>query len=343
MSEQDQHVKPGGMGLQAGRDIVVQGVSPEQMTEIMVAIAKTAATFAKEALEIADARMSGFREEVLKMFSEKGKGDPEAFKDPDFQYLLGDAQEAVARSGDKAVRDTLVDIIALRSLEKGRTRLSITLGEAATIAAKLTENEFATLTLTYLVRYTIDRGIANLPALGSYIQNKLMPFARLVSREQSSFWHLQAQSCANVEMGQVDLMHVLRKQYGGVLGDGFTREQLESHLPDGKKHALDPFIIPCINDPSKLQPNALNFETLKKEAAGSGLTEPELENVWRLFENAMREPRLTEVAPDTPLLLELWKSTPLKNLALTSVGIAIAHANAARVIGFDAPINIWIK
>src|SRR5438034_11184249 len=34
--------------------------------------------------------------------------------------------------------------------------------------------------------------------------------ARIMSSENSSFWHLQAQSCGSIEMGQVDLAGVLR-------------------------------------------------------------------------------------------------------------------------------------
>lgn len=315
------------------------------MTEIMVAIAKTTSIFAREALETADARINEFRQEILKRFTEKGKANPEAFKDPDFQYLLGDAQEAVARAGDDAVRDTLVDIIAQRSLEKGRTRLAITLSEAATIAAKLTANEFATLSLSYLVRYTIHHAVTSPPALANYVEQMLLPLARDVAREQSSFWHLQAQSCANIEMGQVDLASVFRQQYGGVLGDGFTREQLESHLPEGKKSALDPFVIPCLNDPSRLQPAAINLNVFKTKAVPSGLNEGELTNVWGLFENTIPDisERLSRMAPGSPLLFDIWANTPLKNLTLTSVGIAIAHANARRVTGLEAPLNIWIK
>ena len=76
-----------------------------------------------EANELVEKRLASFREEVLKEFSPAGKGRPEAFREPDFQYLLGDAQIAYARSGDEAVRDTLVDIISRRSLETERNRI----------------------------------------------------------------------------------------------------------------------------------------------------------------------------------------------------------------------------
>jgi len=172
-----------------------------------------------------------------------------------------------------------------------------------------------------------------------------MPFARNMTREQSSFWHLQAQACVNIEMGELDFFEAIKQNYGGVLGEGFTREQLENQLPDGKKDALDQWTIPCLTDQSKLQPAAINFDVFKERAAPSNLTDEQLRNVWNLFEGTMTDPagRISQVAPDAPLLFDIWSSTPLKNLSLTSVGIAIAHANATRLIGFDAPLEVWIK
>jgi hypothetical protein len=345
MTRQDQSVETGGMALQAGRDVVVhKGMSPEQMTEIMMAIAKQLSIYHAEAQQTAEKRFASFQGELLKCFADQRKANPDAFRDPDFQYLIGDAQEAFARSGDEAVRDTLIDIIARRSLEKSRNRLSITLNEAATRATNLTENEFAALSLIYLVRYTVDHKVRTLPLLCDHLRTQLLPLARNVSAENSSFWHMQAQACGSIEMGHVDMIANFRSKYGGVLGDGFSRQQLEDHLPDGKKNALDNFVIPSLNEPTKLQPNAIRFEVWKEATAATGLSENELRNVWNVFENTI-DPfkRITELDPELAEIFNVWRSTAVKQFSLTSIGIAIGHANAARVVGFDAPLNVWIK
>jgi hypothetical protein len=347
MSRQDQTVESEGIAVQAGRDVVVhQGMSPQQMSEIMVAIAKQLSIYHDEARQIADQRFASFQEELLKRFTDPKQANPDAFRDPDFQYLIGDAQEAFARSGDEAVRDTLIDIIARRSLEKTRNRLAITLNDAATKAANLTENEFAALSLSYLVRYTVNNGVNTFSAFCDYLKSHLQPFVRNISPEQSSFWHMQAQACGSIEIGEVDLVVALRGRYTGVLGDGFARQQLEDHLPDGKKTALDNFIIPCINDASKLQPSAIRFDVWKEIALpSSGLSEQELQNVWNLFESTIPDlvKRTTDAVPELAELFNIWKATPLKQFSLTSVGIAIGHANAARVIGLTASLDVWIK
>src|SRR6267378_6942313 len=143
MMRQDQSVDAGGAAIQAGRDVVVHsGITAEQMTQIMVAVGKQLAIFTDEARKITDERINAFQRSVLARFAKPGQANPDAFKDPDFQYVLADAQEAVARSGDEAVRETLVDIVARRSMEKDRNRLALTLNHAAKVAADLTENEF---------------------------------------------------------------------------------------------------------------------------------------------------------------------------------------------------------
>jgi hypothetical protein len=98
-----------------------------------------------------------------------------------------------------------------------------------------------------------------------------------------------------------------------------------------------------------LQPSAINREVFRNVAAGTGLTAEQLDNVWNLFENTML-PSDSELisllaphVPDIEILFDLWHNTPLKNLKLNSVGIAIGHANAVRVTGFDAPLSVWIK
>ena len=47
--------------------------------------------------------------------------------------------------------------------------------------------------------------------------------------------------------------------------------------------------------------------------------------------------------PEIRRLDQLWHSTPLKNLSLTTVGIAIGHANLARLSGFKSDLSIWIQ
>jgi hypothetical protein len=259
--------------------------------------------------------------------------------------MLGDAQKAAARSDDAAIRETLVDIVARRSMETARTRLALTLNDAAIRAANLTADEYAALSLVYVSRYTVQNGIDSFDKLCDYVNSCMIPFAKLVSREAASFWQIQAQSCGSIETGRFFLERAFQELYAGVLGTGFSREQLEAHLPDGKKNTLDQFVVPCVHDETKLQPNAIRFEIFKGVVDQTSLTDNELQNVWSLFVSTIGDiqARLRPKVPEVDLLFDVWNSTPLKQLNLTSTGIAIGHANAARVVGFKADLKFWIK
>src|SRR5229473_350490 len=146
MSQQDQDVRGGSLAVQSGRDTVIQhGLSPAQMKEIMEAIASQLPGYAAVAREIVDERLRDFEQRVIGRFADTSSTRSEAFKDPDFQHVVIRAQNAYARSGDEQVRETLVDLIARRSMETDRTRLLLSLDEAVEKAALLTKNEFAEL------------------------------------------------------------------------------------------------------------------------------------------------------------------------------------------------------
>jgi hypothetical protein len=47
--------------------------------------------------------------------------------------------------------------------------------------------------------------------------------------------------------------------------------------------------------------------------------------------------------PSMSKVFDSWDSSSLKNLELTGVGIAIAHANYRRKTGDTMDLSIWIK
>ncbi len=349
IGDQKQEATGDSIAIQSRRDTIIhQGISPADMRIILDSLAEQQRAYAEVALQMVDVRLRDFKEHVLEKFTDEKATRSSAFKDPDFQYLIGRAQHAYARSGDPNIRDTLVDLIAERSKQTDRNRLALSLNEAVEKAALLTKNEFAELSLCFVLRYTINHAVHNKAQLAHYLNTTVMPFVKDISTEESSFAYLEAQACANVSVLEADLLAALRQKYGGVTGKGFTREQLESHLPEGKKKSLDSFMIPCLNDPTKLQPNAVTQEIFVSIAAPAGLDKGQLDNVWALFQGTMWSEKefITEMqamAPEIGALFRVWKDTPLKNLSLTSVGIAIGYANLVRVAPFDADLSIWIK
>lgn len=59
--------------------------------------------------------------------------------------------------------------------------------------------------------------------------------------------------------------------------------------------------------------------------------------------NAEIKQRMLDLWPATTPLFDKWSSTQIRHMSLTSVGIAIQHANAARQFSSKFDLSIWIK
>ena len=148
----------------------------------------------------------------------------------------------------------------------------------------MTHNEFAELSLAYLLKYTKQLRFNNLHAFVKYLNDQVCPLVADISTETSSYSYLESQSCASIGMGQMDLMNIWKKQYGGILAKGLTVEVLKAHLPDQKKEILEgtTLIVPCLNDITRLQLNAISREVFHDEAGrvNVALASGELDNLW---------------------------------------------------------------
>ncbi|RTL52121.1 MAG: hypothetical protein EKK40_08040 [Bradyrhizobiaceae bacterium] len=339
----------GGTAIQAGRDVTIQsGVSPADMIRFMEMVTALH-TFALDAERKANERYESFRNEILKKFSsENGEADSSAFRDPDFQMMLGDAQTEYVRSGDESLRDTLIDIIARRSLEKERSRRSLTLNEAVKKAPSLTRNEIAGLSFVYLFRYvTFPAG--NLAHLIGTFEKNFLPLKPDITTSDSSFDYIAAQGCGSVEMGELPAHHILSESYGGLLGMGFTEDALTARFPEGRIAAFDELRIICVNDQSKIQFNARNLKAFENAVMKIDPTieKGKINSAWALMTESIQifdmMKRIAHQSPEVGELFEMWDKSNFKHMRLNAVGIAIAHANARRVANFDAPLDIWIS
>lgn len=50
-----------------------------------------------------------------------------------------------------------------------------------------------------------------------------------------------------------------------------------------------------------------------------------------------------EIRPYMESVFDVWESSAMKSLNLTSVGISIGHANIKRLVGEFSDLSIWIN
>jgi hypothetical protein len=106
--------------------------------------------------------------------------------------------------------------------------------------------------------------------------------------------------------------------------------------------------VPCLNDPSKLQVKAINKEALDRSLEGNQIPEADRQAISALFDvekMTSEEIRQKSISIRSSMqdLFEKWSASSMNVFTLTSVGIAIGHANIKRLTGEFADLSIWIN
>lgn len=348
MSNQSQNSD--GNAIQSGRDttiVINQGVSAEELNGMLTLIQTVVQNQIALGLDVVKQRQADFEERLWKKINDSSSFDKEAFKDPDFLYMLQQAQLQSVRSGDAELAQCLIDLISRRSLEQGRNRLVLSLNDAISKAGILTRNEFAELTFCFLIRYSRFMS-PNLTSLGKKFNELVIPLLDDISREPTSYSYMESHSCARVDSLLVfEMAELFRNSYWGLITAGFEKDQLVNTLPDAKKTVLDNLLIPCLRNPAKVQLNILGLHELEYEARERGLEQSDVTRIWNTIgstagDEAMIISTLEKSVPEAARMFQLWGSTPMSKLSLTSVGIALAYANLMR-LGHKVDLTIWIK
>lgn len=221
------------------------------------------------------------------------------------------------------------------------------LDESLATAPKLTDKQIAALSLIFLFRYTQDGGLVNDEALGAYFDKYVEPIASNVATSVASFQHLEFTGCGTVGAFQFIPEQNLAKSCQGLFVKGFDPQEIGSRgIP--MEHVRGLF-MPCVNDPTKLQVKALNQEVLEALLASLSISAEESLKVQELFDaNKMSHEEIrakcVKLRPYMDNVFDTWSDSSMKSFTLTSVGIAIGHANIKRIIGQEfADLSVWIN
>lgn len=347
--DQTQDVGDGATAIQAGGNVTVNnmGLTYSQVRDVALDVFR--ANFyelAGMAKETARARAEEVTEEFLKKLEKENPAGLSKSEDPDFQYALFTVQREYARNGDKDLGDLLVDLLVDRSKHDQRDILQIVLNECLVTAPKLTDTHLAALAVIFLFKYTQSHGVGNHQTFGEYLDKHLAPFVAKLTKSRSCYQHLEFSGCGSVGLAGNTLEGILGNVYQGQFLKGFDETEIANRSVSVGVDTR--FFMPCLNDPTKLQVRANNKEVLEPYLDQQAVSADDKAKILQLFDlgkmsDAEIKEKVIAIRPYMAEVFETWTNSPLQTFTLTSVGIAIGHANIKRLIGEFADLAIWIN
>lgn len=345
MSRQEIEAAAGSTNLQAGGNISVGMSFSEVRQYTQDAIELNLLKFRSEAEALIEERVADLAGRFTEAMRSKSPEALQNVSDPDVLYAIVSAGTDFARTGDDALGDTLVGMLADRCEATPRSLMAVVLNDAVATAGRLTDAQMAILSVVWRLTRTRYRRMRNLGALKTYFETNVQTLVELLPMGDASYWHLQYAGCAAVGIMESDLRTVLLDVYPGVFSSGFTAEEVPEDL---RPHLGDPrLFVPCLRDPDRVQVSAIDDTVVLAKAASAGV--PELSDSLISLQKAHLlsldevQAALEADLPWTARLFQVWSKSPLQYLSLTSVGIAIAHANYRRMTGDNPPLSIWIS
>ncbi len=303
----------------------------------------------EKAANIAFLRAQELIDFYLRRVSEKGPHLLRSAEDPDMQYALFTAQKEYARSGDKDLSELLVDILIDRAAETNRSVLQIVLNEALSVAPKLTVQQFNVLSLIYIIKYTRQLDLNGLDDFAQYIRKLILPFTDNFRSDNACFQHLEYAGCGNLQADDrivyPAFARLSKAIYPGLFWRGATENEIEELLMIDQR--IKTIVIPCLHNADLYQFDVIDGEELREECQVRGLDDATIRTllsfqVGHLFDDGQVHKIIKELVPEFTEFMHTWGQS-LRRFSLTSVGIAIAHANIRRKTGREFNLNIWIN
>jgi hypothetical protein len=350
--DQSQEVGPGGLAIQAGGNVTV-GVSVAEARSIAHDVAKlTFYELTGVARDVMSERVAEITEQVISRIEEEYPTGLRKAVDPDFQHALFTVQKHYGRTGDKDLGALLVDLLVDRSKLDDRGILQIVLNESLEVAPKLTTQQISNLAVGFLFRYTQNHGVKNDASLGAYFDEHVSPFVSALSKSPGSFRHLEFAGCGRVQLGGGALEDILLITYRALFCKGVEAEKLDADVFSPEYFSAElrsAFFMACPTDRAKIQVRAINEQTLKIMFDQHRLEEKFRAAITELFNSSIMTPvevraKCVGLRPYMETVFDFWSNSDMKSFTLTSVGLAIGHANIKRVIGREfADLSIWIN
>ncbi|MGF6995177.1 LPO_1073/Vpar_1526 family protein [Paraburkholderia sp. GAS32] len=347
--QQGQEAGDNSFNAQAGRDLVIVGVTYAEARQIALDVFRAnAVELAGLAQQTARERAEHITEKFLDELQSRHPAGIQQTSEPDFQHSILEAQKAFARSGDEKLETVLVDLLVERAAEKERSLRQLVLTQSIETMSRLAADQVDLITVIFLLRHSREISMGSRDALLAYFRDKVLPLADSIPKSGSVYPYLAYTGVATVEMGAISIPEIIRRVYPGLVSNGQEPARFDSIRARESEQALAGLIAPCISDAAKQQVWALDQSTVEQKCAAQGVSlESQTELVSLLGQNLMPDAEiialLSAIGPTVETFLGRWSGTQLQNTVLTTVGLAIAHSNATRLGLIIADLEIWLN
>jgi hypothetical protein len=346
--EQTQQVGQGATAIQAAGNVVVNnGLSYSEVRSVVLDVFHSNfLQLAGEVKEVARQRAEEITDKFLEKLQKENSSGLSQASTPDFQYGLFSVQRDFARTADANLGDLLVDLLVDRTKHPQRDMVQIVLNECLIVAPKLTSGQLSALAIVFFFKYCSTSGILTFEQLSAQLNQFTRPFIDTLPRGSASYQHLEFAGCGTVQVTSSSLEDILWTRYQGLFDKGVDAAELSG--ASFYFNANQQLTGPCTLDASKIQVRAQNVDHLEKLMAAYRVSPEDAQRLRQVFgKNRLSaeeiKAKCIERIPYMQSLFDLWMSTPLHNITLTSVGIGLAHANIKRLTGEFANLSIWVN
>ena len=332
---------------QAEKIINNYGLSYSEVKEIALDVFKNNFyQLSAEANQLAFERAKKFIEDYIEKLMKENPSGIKKCQDPDFQYVLFDAQKNYARSGDDNQEMLLINLLVERSKQDERNTLQIVLNESISVINKLTQRQIDLLSFIYLIRYTKNSLGPTINDLVLYFTKYFSPIITGISENYTDIQHLLYTGCGTESIGSVNIYNIIKDAYPGVFSKVFSKKEYES-LKIQKDLSDNLFRKDSVIE-DKYFIHATSYDDLDGIATMHGFNNEDKSKLNKLLKQSlMSEVEIKKIISDNcnfmSVPMEVFNKTRISHFLLSSVGISIGYANIKQKLGYFSDLSIWIK
>jgi hypothetical protein len=343
---QEQSGGDGAVNAQAGRDVVVNGITASDALEIADGVFwKNFLTMSGAAEDVLRVRVERIIHDFVQKLQAENPAGLSSMNDPDMLRTLYAAEEGYACSGEDDLEEALLDLLLDRAGQTERDLKTLVLNQAVSTLPKLSKQQRAILAVLFFTDNPSYAGPFNLESFYGYVADCLVPFVELLPEKSSEIGYMAYTGVGSIAAGSITLEDMFYRSEYGFFTNGFTREGTDAahRLPNPiAEPGWVPFLadsdifIPCVRNSEKLQINARSLSGVQELAHAKNI--PTLvthQDTGRMQEPEIKADLITRF-PAMEKLFDKWDSLGLCRFDLTTVGIAIGHACQRKVVGSAA-------